>query len=521
MKKAVLRWGICLMLGGFLPAQPLANAQAVRAWPILTRTGDRILEGGTPFRFMGLATPNLLANENQLLPDASNHFPDEFEIRDQLDALHRLGCRATRTFSLTVACPQDRLGEKGGGSAVPAYISGRRQYNEAAFLCLDRVLALAREYDVRVIIPFIASQSFPNIRGVDEFAQLSGKPGSSFWTDEAVKADFKYLLDFVLNRRNTVSGVRYKDDPAILAWQLGNEFNAYAIDRKLNLETWSPVILAWSKEMAAHIKRVDPNHLLAEAGGCDRRALLADPNIDLISTHLYEYWCRLGGGDCDLETLAARDLAECRGQKPLMVDEFGLARTSAQQRLMRMILREPGIAGGLLWAMRGHRRDGGWYCHNEGGTPVNSYHHPGFSVGFAYDETRVLDQLRGFAYAMRGQALPPIEKPSPAPVLARTGKGADRGLTWRGSTGASSYVIERATSAAGPWTAVATDLEDSVVAHAKTFESSPESAFPLALWHDENAPTDRSWFYRIKGVNLAGETDYSSVLEVRWESAKP
>ena len=41
-----------------------------------------------------------------------------------------------------------------------------------------------------------------------------------------------------LNRRNTVNGILYKDDPAILAWQLGNEFGSYAGDRKLDYTEW-------------------------------------------------------------------------------------------------------------------------------------------------------------------------------------------------------------------------------------------------------------------------------------------
>ena len=139
---------------------------------------------------------------------------------------------------------------------------------------------------------------------MDEFAALSGKPGSAFWTDDTVKNDFKHLLGFILNRRNTVNGILYKDDPAILAWQLGNEFGSYAGDRKLDYTEWSPRILAWSKEMAAYIKQLDSNHLVMEAGGVDRNALLEDPNIDIISDHLYEYWNRMGGQPWQLAPIA-------------------------------------------------------------------------------------------------------------------------------------------------------------------------------------------------------------------------
>ena len=45
---------------------------------------------------------------------------------------------------------------------------------------------------------------------------------------------------------------------------------------------------------AEDIKGIDSNHLIIEAGGVDRKALLADSNIDIISDHLYEYWNRMG-----------------------------------------------------------------------------------------------------------------------------------------------------------------------------------------------------------------------------------
>lgn len=448
-------------------------AMTNEAWPIIVRRGDALYEGDRPFRFLGLAAPNLHQNEGQLLPDFSNRFPDEFEIRDVLRAMQQMGGRATRCFSLSIAAPAD------GG--VPVFIIGRRTYNEEAFRALDRVLALCPEYDIRVIIPLIIAQNFSGWRGVDEFAALAGKPGSAFWTDPEVKADFRDLIRHVLNRRNTVSGLLYRDDPAILAWQLGNEFPSWWGDRHLDERTWKPRVTAWSCEMAACLKQVDPRHLVMEGGG-DRATFIADPNIDVMSTHLYEYWNRLGGASTDLAALARADRAETRGRKPLIIDEFGLGSLETIGQLMRTI-REDGIVGGLLWGIRGHRRDGGFFCHNEGGTPVNSYHWPGFATGHGYHERRILDLLRTQAYAIRGEALPPLPKPSPAPVLRRAGPG----FTWRGSTGASSYTLERAAAANGPWQSLAAGLEDSVIADVRAYEEQKVSA-PDVLYVDESAP---------------------------------
>lgn len=157
----------------------MVSASADTNWPIIQRKGDALYEGAKPFRFFGLAAPNLQQNESQFLPGATNRFPDEYEIRDVLGGLQRVGARATRIFTLSVISPKDH--------GLPVYITGHRQYNEDAFRCLDQILALCHEYDIRIIIPIIASQSFGGIRGIDEFAALTGKNGTNFWTDEESK----------------------------------------------------------------------------------------------------------------------------------------------------------------------------------------------------------------------------------------------------------------------------------------------------------------------------------------------
>jgi len=468
---------------------------------IITRQGDKLMDGDKEFRFMGLAAPNIQQNESQIREDRTNRFPDEYEIRDLLGGIQRIGGLATRTFSLSVYTPEDK--------EMPVYITARRTYNEEAFKCLDQIIALSHEYNVRLIIPFIASQSFGGIRGVDEFSTLSGKPKGSFWTDEEVKADFRHFLDFILNRKNTVNGIIYKNDPAILCWQLGNEFGSYPGDRGLSYDEWSPKILAWSLEMAAYIKKVDPNHLIMEAGGADRKALLADPNIDIISDHLYEYWNRMGGRPWELSPIAKASREECKGKKPLMVDEFGLGSTENLRELMKTI-REENIVGGLMWSIRGHRRDGGWYYHNEGGTTVNSFHVPGFTAGYVYEETRLLDLLRTEAFLIRGIEPEPVAKPTPAPVLMQKGDG----FTWRGSTGAASYTIERAENADGPWKILAVGLEDSVIADVTNYEHTPQASEATILYYDETRKPGLSYFYRIKGENIAGSTAYSPGLKI-------
>jgi len=464
------------------------------------RKADKLMLGEKEFRFLGLDAPNIQQNETQVRKDRANRFPDEFEIRDIFSGIQREGGLATRTFSFSVYSPADQ--------GIPVYIEGRRAYNEEAFQCMDRVIALAHQYNIRLIIPFIASQSFATVRGVDEFSTLSGKPKGSFWTDEEVKADYKYFLNYVVNRTNTVNGVVYKNDPAILCWQLGNEFGSYPGDRGLKYDEWSPKILAWSLEMAAYLKTIDSNHLIMDAGGVDRKKLLEDPNIDVISDHFYEYWSKLGGGPSELPPMARHSREECKGKKPLVIDEFGLGSTENLKNLMETII-DDGISGGLIWSIRSHRRDGGFYYHNEGGTKVNSFHLPGFASGFGYDEIRMLDFLRIESYKIRGLEPIAMDKPGPAPILLVK----DDGFTWRGSAGARFYTLERAEIPSDDWQVIATGLVDSVIEDVTGFESTPKASEPLVLYCDETKVRGKHYHYRIKGVNEAGQTDYSNIVE--------
>jgi len=480
-------------------------APSAAAAPFITRKGGTLYEGDVPFRFLGLDSPNLFLNEAQLLPDFSNRFPDEFEMRDALTSLQQIGARATRTFTLTVQSPKD---------AAPVHLQGPRAYNAEAFRALDKLLALCHEYDIRLIVPLIDSHSFKGIRGMDEFAAFRGKSGPEFFTDPELRQDFKNLVSDVLNRRNTISGLLYKDDPAILAWQPANEAMSYFGDRgKPNNEA---LITDWTLEMADFIKSVDHNHLVISDDGNTAR-YLESPAIDIVSMHYYEHWDRLSGLSGDIVARLNADAAACKGRKPLIADEFGMSGTPMLARFMDTLVHGD-VSGGLLWGIRAHRRDGGFYYHNESGTVYNSYHWPGFAAGVGSDEQSVLGMLREHAFAIRGLPVPDAVLPLSPPILFQVTPVGE--LRWRGSTGASGYDVERATSADGPWTVVAENVSDAIVdsgdvmGYENQWERAPVCVAP-ALWKDTSARGKGPFFYRVVGRNRAGKSLYSNVVQFK------
>ena len=82
----------------------------------------------------------------------------------------------------------------------------------------------------------------------------------------------------------------------------------------------------------------------------------------------------------------------------------------------------------------------------------------------------------------------------------------------RGAAGATFTGAAAALTGEGPWTVVADGLADSVVADAKTFEVENHGQ-PIALWFDEFAVPGQSYYYRVRGFNPAGSTDYSQPLK--------
>ncbi|CAA0827035.1 Mannan endo-1-4-beta-mannosidase 7, partial [Striga hermonthica] len=81
------------------------------------------------------------------------------------------------------------------------------------------------------------------------------KSDDDFYTNEVVKEYYKRHVQRVLNRINTITGVAYKDDPTIMAWELINEPRCQA-------DYSGDTVNAWVQEMASHVKSIDSKHLL-------------------------------------------------------------------------------------------------------------------------------------------------------------------------------------------------------------------------------------------------------------------
>lgn len=458
-----------------------ASAQ-VRLERLITRQGDQLVDGDRPFRFISFNIPNLQLVEDNFAPNAKTawRWPDEFEINDALESVRQMGGTVVRTYVLSVRREGSDMGDH-------VYVRGPGQFNEEAFRTLDMVLDLAGRKGIRVIIPLVDGWKWQGGRA--EYAAFRGRQPDDFWTDEQVIADFEETIRYVLSRVNSRTGVAYRDDPTILAWETGNELDCPQ---------------AWTRRIAATIKSVDGKHLVLDGGSwrAIKPEMLEDPNVDVVATHHYP--------NIDNSTdyvpgiVAARNAS--KGKRPYLVGEFGFAPFDQVERVYDAVIKE-GVSGALLWSLRFHNRDGGFYWHWEpaGGGLYKAYHWPGFPSGEKYEERATLELTRRKAREISGGVTPADERLATPRILPVSDAAA---ISWQGSAGADSYIVERASAADGPWTMLARTVDDASSAYRQLFA-------------DASAEPGQAYFYRVtarRGTGLSEPSAPVGPVAVRWRT---
>ena len=160
------------------------------------------------------------------------------------------------------------------------------------------------------------------------------------FTRDTVALNMYYdYVKAIVSRKNSITGRHYKDEPAIMAWQLCNEPRPFSRDNKQLFATWIT-------KAAGIIKSIDPNHLVSTGSegyiGCEVDMELcekihADKNIDYITIHIWPVnwgWAPRSNPDSGIANACIESgkyidehiaLAKRIG-KPLVIEEFGYSR---------------------------------------------------------------------------------------------------------------------------------------------------------------------------------------------------
>ena len=180
-----------------------------QASEFVTRSGSKLLLAGKPFRYSG---PNIewLGLEAYGPHDPIGpRYPSHFEIDDALDTAKEMGARVIRSQTMgdSVGCSlciEPKLGV----------------FNPNAFESIDYAIAGAHKRGIRLIMTLVGDCATCSSGGIGQYLEWTHKQNfSDFFTDPELIRAYENHVEAVLNHKNALTGVRYKDDPTIMAWE--------------------------------------------------------------------------------------------------------------------------------------------------------------------------------------------------------------------------------------------------------------------------------------------------------------
>ncbi|MCR2804640.1 glycoside hydrolase 5 family protein [Paenibacillus soyae] len=414
----------------------------------VTREGSRLMHGGKPFRFAGPNIYWLGLDENVGGVD----WPTEYRVVNALDTALEMGANVVRSHTLGASHghPKAIMPEPG-------------VFNEEALRRIDFAIHEAGKRGLKLIIPFVCNWDYYH-GGRLTFARWEGSDNAEdFYRLPGCINLFKLHIAAIINRVNTLTGITYKNDPTILAWELGNELND------------APA--AWVEEIADYIKGLDGNHLVAHGKqfGLDRDKL-AIGSLDILDVHYYPANAE--------ETVAdAREVDQAG--KVYIQGEYGWPDADLDS-FLAAAEGEPTVAGTLFWSLFPHGDNGGYVQHFDG----FSVQYPG--TAFNGELTSRIGKLREHLFRMRGLDVPGHSIPREPEILS-----AEGAVRFKGVVGGASYTLERSFEGeGGPWTTV--------------YDRRP--ADYAESWIDPTRIHTKPAYYRVRAHNVDGAAGgYSAV----------
>ncbi|HTJ37502.1 MAG TPA: cellulase family glycosylhydrolase [Dactylosporangium sp.] len=343
---------------------------AERGTGFVARQGSDLRLDGRTFRFAGSNNYYLMYSSPKMVDDV---------LGDAAGA----GFNVLRTWGF--------LEGSQNGVSFQSFDGTHPVYNDGpdGLARLDYVLKAARDNGVRLVIPL--TNNWSDFGGMDQYVRWRGGTyHDDFYTDPVIRGWYKDWISHVLNRANSLTGVKYKDDPTVMAWELANEprcGGSGALPRSASCT--DRTLLGWADDVTRFIHATDGHHLVGVgdegflcsdrastdwtvncADGVDSAALAALPAVDLMSFHLYpDGW----GKDAAWGTQWIRTHVQIadRIHKPVMLGEFGYKDKATRNPVYKAWTDEAvrdGIDGLLYWILSGVQDDGTNYPDYDGFT---------------------------------------------------------------------------------------------------------------------------------------------------------
>jgi mannan endo-1,4-beta-mannosidase len=305
---------------------------------LVTRSGNQLMLGGQPFRFTGANLYWLGLDDNIRDSTGSPTYPTKYRIRNALQAAADAGMTVIRshTLGISVGCGK-------------CFEPSRGVFRAAALASADYAIAQAGSLGLKIVVPltdqwrwyhggestFTGWRGYPNQPAGSNAANNPAQRAAEahFYTDPLVMADYKAYISRLLGHVNPYTGLKYKDDPTIMAWETGNE-----------IWTANP---SWTQEIARFIKHdIGARQLIADGtaatGMRTVNAAINGVDVDILGGHFYP-----------IDTAwAATDAATAqRSNKAYVIGEYAWTSVAATDRLLSMVESTPSISGALLWTL--------------------------------------------------------------------------------------------------------------------------------------------------------------------------
>ncbi len=366
VKKITVLAALALAVGAafFIFRERPSSSGPMRLDSFARTRGSRFVIGGRPFRFVG-------ANVAIMYRDQ-----DRAAMPETLARASQAGIRVVRVWAFGEGGPNDigPLADFADWPRTHPFRFAPDQWNEEAFVHLDKVMAEAAQNNLHVQL--CLTNWWRDTGGVTQYLRWAGVNDAAddkfdfginteramlFFTNEETRRLYRQHVEKVVTRRNTVTGILYRDDPNILGWELINEaqvVTGHFAERR-----------SWIKEMSAYVKSLDPNHLVTPGDwgyrtASERREWLADhqlPNIDYCDVHNYP---RPDENSFVDSPTAMREFVDNRAaaafslKKPLVFGEFGMGVEGhngfSQAEWYRAFLESnvrAGSAGAMFWIL--------------------------------------------------------------------------------------------------------------------------------------------------------------------------
>ena len=267
---------------GDLPTLSHIRQVGIQLWANVAYTGkvmfDNIVVGGQERSYQSINEGIVAANGTQFMldgePFCSVGANAEYlyvspgpVVEEVLDTAQRMGITVLRVWGMGEGCENEATEDCAMWSR--RFQPARGMYNDAALESFDRVVAMASERGIRLIVPLV--NNWDEYGGMPQYVEWLAseypgeippgvEPGTDafhdlFYTSTHALAWYEAYVTHFISRTNSLTGIRYSEDPTIFAWELANEPRAKS-------DVSGASVHQWIMDMSEVIETLDSNHMI-------------------------------------------------------------------------------------------------------------------------------------------------------------------------------------------------------------------------------------------------------------------